>query len=209
MASALKLRLVPRPARPEPAGPVPTLDDSQLRRAMREGDAGAANAVCIRLAPRVRGTVRRLVGPADSDGDDLVQKSLFEIVQHIDSFRGESSLETWAAAVTAKVVYKHVRRRRLERRVFADDASTFEPAQAIDFARRFEAQNELARVFALLRSLDQEKVFTYLLHDVCGFDLREIADIVGASVAAAQSRLVRGRRLVHEALANQPPEEDA
>jgi RNA polymerase sigma-70 factor (ECF subfamily) len=217
MSGAVKLRSVPRlVSEPASASTQSTLDDSQLRKALREGDPAAANAMVLRLAPRVRGTVRRLLGPADSEGDDVVQKSLFEIVQCIESFRGESSLEAWAAAVTAKVVYKHIRRRRLERRVFpktADDRGVESPslAVAIDFARHFEARSELARVFVLLRTLDDEKVFPYLLHDVCGFDLREIADIVGTSIAAAQSRLVRGRRLVHDTLAQHvaapPPEE--
>lgn len=201
------LRPAPAAARAEATrNEAPSLDDSQLRKALREGDVAAANAACVRLAPRVRGTVRRLLGPADSDCDDVVQKSLFDIVLHIDSFRGESSFEAWAAAVTARVVYKHIRRRRLERRFFdAEGAGGLEAEVAsnvvpVDFARGLEARDELSKVFALLRTLDQEKIFPYLLHDVCGFDLREIAEIVGASVAAAQSRLVRGRRLVHETL---------
>lgn len=208
MSGAVKLRSVPRSAPLPGTGPAAAaLDDSQLLTALRDGDATAANAMVLRLAPRVRGTVRRLLGPADCDGDDVVQKSLFEIVRCVDGFRGESSLEAWAAAVTARVVYKHIRRRRLERRVFPTAAPDPEPneplsgAPVIDFARHFEARDELARVFALLRTLDEEKIFPYLLHDVCGFDLRETAEIVGTSVAAAQSRLVRGRRLVHETLA--------
>ncbi len=208
MSGAVKLRSVPRSAPASARTPAQaSLDDSQLRTAVRDGDPTAANAMVLRLAPRVRGTVRRLLGPADSDSDDVVQKSLFEIVRCIDGFRGESSLEAWAAALTARVVYKHIRRRRLERRFFAT-ASPHETADeprsdfsVIDFARHFEARDELARVFALLRTLDEERIFPYLLHDVCGFDLRETAEIVGTTVAAAQSRLVRGRRLVHDTLA--------
>jgi len=201
------LRSVPGPTEtPASRAPArPTLDDSQLRNALRDGDVAAANAACRRLTPRVRGTVRRLLGPADPDGDDVVQKSLFEIVSTIESYRGESSFETWASAIAARVVYKHIRRRRLERRVFSPATDDAEPPQAnnvvvVHFARQLEARHELSTVFELLASLDEEKIFPFLLHDVCGFDLREIAEIVGVTVAAAQSRLVRGRLLVHETL---------
>ena len=204
------LRSVPGPTEtPASRAPArPTLDDSQLRNALRDGDVAAANAACVRLAPRVRGTVRRLLGPADPDGDDVVQKSLFAIVSTIESYRGESSFETWASAITARIVYKHIRRRRLERRVFSPATDEPEPLQAdnvvvVHFARQLEARHELSTVFELLASLDEEKIFPFLLHDVCGFDLREIAEIVGVSVAAAQSRLVRGRHLVHETLSRQ------
>ena len=43
-----------------------------------------------------------------------------------------------------------------------------------------------------------------MLHDVHGYDLREVAEITGATRAATQSRLVRGRKELHERIAADP-----
>jgi RNA polymerase sigma-70 factor, ECF subfamily len=198
------LRLVDPPA-PSPRGErgerEPALDDAQLIAAVREGDEDAARALYARLHAKVDGTVRRLLGPADSDREDCVQLAFVEIVRSIDRYRGECSLEHWATRVAAHVVFKHIRRRKTERRIFERGARTSDRPEPISAPRRLIARDLAARVREKLATLSTDKVYAFLLHDVLGFDLREIAEITSVSVAAAQQRLVRGRREVHAHLA--------
>lgn len=149
--------------------------------------------------------MRRLLGAGDPDHEDLVQMTMIEIVSSIDRFRGDCSLDGWTSTVAAHIVYKHIRRRRTERRLFgyaaADDVTAVAP---VSMGRTALARNLLARVVDTIRQVDESKAWTYVLHDVCGYDLKEISQITGVSVAAAQTRLVRGRREVHERIAADP-----
>ena len=88
-----------------------------------------------------------------------------------------------------------------ERRIFERDARTSDRPQPLSAARQVVAKNLFDRVRAKLDDISPDKAYAFLLHDVLGFDLREIAQITSVSVAAAQQRLVRGRREVHELLA--------
>ena len=60
--------------------------------------------------------------------------------------------------------------------------------------RQRALRGAVARIRSHLGVLESNKAWTFLLHDVCGYDLREIAEITEVSVVAAQGRLSRGRR---------------
>jgi len=155
------------------------------------------------LRGRIDGTIRRILGGRDADHDDLVQLTMVELITSIDRFRGDSSLDTWAAGVAAHVVYNHLRRRKVERRIFSSAEAPADPTSQSMF-RTLVARDTVRKVRELLDEMDEAKAWTFLLHDVCGFDLREIANITGVTVGAAQRRLVRGRDEVHDRIAADP-----
>ncbi len=188
-----------------PRLPSPTLDDSQLLACVRAGDPDAATALHDRLRPVVERAIRRLLGRGDRDHEDLTQQAMIEVVYTIDRFRGDCPLDGWASTVAAHLVYNHIRRRTTERRIFdavrLDDEG---PASTRSLSRDTTARSTLKRVMEHLDAIDEVKAWTYVLHDVCGYDLREVAQITDTSVTAAQSRLVRGRRELHQRIATDP-----
>lgn len=201
--SQTRLWLVPsRPALPTQ----PALDDAELLAALRAGDRGAATALHDRARPQVDRTIRRLLGAGDVDHDDVAQQAMIELVSTIGRYRGECSLDSWTSTITAHAVYKHIRRRRTERRIFgALDADLLADTRSSSkTSRETISRNLMSRVRVHLDAIDESKAWAFVLHDVCGYDLREIARITGVTVAAAQTRLVRGRREVHERIANDP-----
>lgn len=205
--STPNIRLVPSDAeRPRPAPRhshiAPSFDDAELLAALRRGDVSAAAAFHDRVRSQVDRTIFRLLGRTDRDHEDIAQQALIELIYTIDGYRGECSLDTWTATLTAHVVYKHLRRRQTERRLFAEmlDNEEFVSISSRRTGRDAMGRSAVRRVAEHLDRLEANQAWTFVLHDAMGYDLREVARITGVSVAAAQSRLVRGRRALHESI---------
>jgi RNA polymerase sigma-70 factor (ECF subfamily) len=205
--------VLPRPTAPSltvvpgTSGPAadrrPARTDAAIVAAVRAGDDSVASDFYWRIKPVVERTVRRLFGRADCDGEDLVQIALVQIIESLASYRGDCPLDAWISAVSANVVYKHIRRRRLERRIFETAFEGPDPPASASTAgpQRMVMRDMARRVADHLTAMRPDRSWAFVLHDVCGYSLDEVAEICGISVAAAQSRLVRGRRDLHERVA--------
>ena len=181
------------------------LDDHALIAGARSGDSAIASALCNRLWPQVDRTIRKLLGRRDTDHEDLSQLALFEIVRTIDRYRGDCSLDTWSQTVTAHVVFKYIRRRRTERRIFADALADDDmPAAPMAGEHRSLTRDILARVATHLEKMNEGRAWTFVMHELMGYELKEIAEMTNVSLAAAQSRLARGRRDLHQRVACDP-----
>ncbi|MGC4090255.1 MAG: RNA polymerase sigma factor [Polyangiaceae bacterium] len=195
------------PSEPPASGTVvdqAALSDLQMVSAVRDGNAAAAALFHNRLRPIVDRTLGRLIGSRDSDYDDLTQQALIQLVLSVDRFRGECPLDAWASIIVARVAYKHIRKRRTERKLFVLDRG--EVPDVVDRAATgtVAIRSAIRCVEKYLRGMDVNKAWTFVLHDVHGYDLEEVSAITGVSRAAAQSRLVRGRKALHERIAKDP-----
>lgn len=152
------------------------------------------------LRPLVDGALRRVIGGDDPEYEDVVQSAFEHLLEAIrdGSFRGEGTLAGWALAIVRNVAFDRVRARCRERRVFAreEDAEALglEWSVSPGLDGRTHARQQLSRFMSALSRVGPEKAEVVYLFDVLGHDMAEVAATTGISVAAAQSRLVRGRQ---------------
>ena len=196
------LMLVPEARGPDSERSRPVLDDHALIAGLKSRDTSVSNAFYDRVRPIVDRTLTRLLGVRDNEYEDVAQRALFELVDTIDRFRGDCPLDAWISIVAARAAFHTIRRRRFERRVFVDIEPPEGSAVTPSHAGAVAARQAVERICAELSRMDPSRVWAFLLHDVHGYDLKEVSQITGTSLSAAQSRLVRGRREIHERFRN-------
>lgn len=172
--------------------------DEELMEAVEKGDSRLADVIYERLIGVVDHTLYRVFGRREVDHDDLVQAAFEQIVLTLSrqSFARACSLKTWASTVTAHVGFNALRARRRERGLLDRNLEwdVERVNSSADLQREVDARSELQRLRYHLSGMKREQAQAVFLHDVLGHELAEIALMTNTSVAAAQSRLVRGRR---------------
>lgn len=182
------------------------LTDEELIEAVVSGDTRAASAIHDRLIDVIDHSLFRVLGRRDDDHDDLVQNCFEQVLRTLTgrAFAGNCSLRTWAGRITTNVALNTLRSRIRERKVFSRglDSHELEACAPIDSRDRTYARLELDKVRQVLAQMRTTKSEVLILHDVHGYNLNEIAVMLDVTVAAAQSRLVRGRTEFKKRLAS-------
>lgn len=199
--SSSRVGLFPRPERIEPAPPTRVLPaEADLVRGIVGGERWAADALYELLYPTVARSLQRVLHEAGPDYEDLVQATFERIIRGLLEHRAERvlSLTAWASGVACHVALDSLRSKVRERRLFRRSDGEVDPA--VDVAvtppaeRQVDARLQLAIVRGVLANMRKELAEAVVLHDVIGHDLAETAAMTRVSLAAAQSRLVRGRK---------------
>jgi RNA polymerase sigma-70 factor (ECF subfamily) len=192
-------------------------DDDGLVASFESGAAGAGLRLYERLLPVVDATIYRILGRREPEHADLVQSAFEQIVSTLAkrTYARGCSLAGWAAVIACHVGLNAVRSRRRERGVVDRDRaievrSSLERTTGRDPEAQIRARHDLEAVRRYLGAMDPDRATAIVLH-AQGYDLVEIAQLTRVSVAAAQSRLSRGRREMRERLeargrANEPNE---
>ena len=180
------------------------MSDEQLCDALAAGEPWAADVLYDRVEDTVDTVLFRVVGAGDAERDDLMQQALEKLINTVVSgqFGRRCSIKSWATLITQHVAYDALRTRARERtvldRTVTHQALELVAVQGDTPERATEVRRRVAALHVALAATKRDRAEAVILHDLLGHELAEIARLTGVSVAAAQSRLVRGRRDVTE-----------
>ena len=149
-----------------------------------------------RLLDRVRTTVTYLA-PRHPDADDLVQRSLIEILRSAGTFRGESSLETWADRIAARTSMRLIRQRARHAEVVTLVADP-QPRGFLCGEGEAEKASLRRRLTVLLSRLSSERRSAVVLHYVHGYTVEEISEITETPANTVRDRLRVGKSLLRQ-----------
>jgi len=136
-----------------------------------------------------------------SDAEDIVQEAFLRLTRVLRDGATIESPKAYLATATTRLAISHLRSARVRRESYVG-AWLPEPLIADTDpgpAERAEMSDSLSMAFlVLLESLTPTERAVFLLHEVFGYDYREIAGITGKSEANCRQILTRARHHVDE-----------
>lgn len=174
----------------------------------RAGDRDAFDALVSPQRLRLRAVIRRLVAHPE-DTDDVVQDSLLQAFEKLDTFRGDARFGTWLCAIGARKALDYLRTRkrwRLRAQAIAEhecraDLAAFgdELATASGPDAALDVREHIAFCFTCVaRTLDPSEAAALMLRDVEGQSTREAAQVLGVSTSVLRHTLSAARGQMRE-----------
>ena len=156
------------------------------------GDRASLGALFVLYADMVYGVARRYT-PSAADAEDVTQDLFIRLPMALRGFTGATpSFPGWLRRVAVRQALVHLRGGRRRREVSIDEVASL-------VARADHALDRMTIQSALTRLSDEHRT-VFLLRELEGFDHREIAEMLGISVANSEVRLHRARRQLRDLL---------
>lgn len=182
-----------------------TVPEAGLIRLAQRGDTGAFANIFNTHKPRVYSLCLRMTNNV-AEAEDLTQEAFLQVFRKLPTFRGDSALSTWMYRVAVNTVLMYFRKRG--RPQFSLD----EPDQNLKTKKREYGFDDLRLVTSIdrialaraIKELPDGYRTIFLMHEVDGYEHREIAKLLKCSVGNSKSQLHKARLKMREILSHSP-----
>lgn len=185
-------------------------EELALFRQAQQGDFDAFQQLIERWQPRVFTLAYRILGQRQ-DAEDATQQTFLSIIEHLDQFRGESSVLTWVLRIATNHALQLLRRRKQRAarplEIASDDEEQVPLPHPEYIARWRDDPQRLAHdaevrqlIEQTLAELDDKYRLVFLLRDIEGLSVRETAETLGLTESNVKVRLLRARLQLRERL---------
>ena len=133
----------------------------------------------------------------ESDAEDLVQRTLVNVVTHISSFSGKSSFFTWMCAILVNFRRMDLRKKGANALVFDEQEVESEDSSPTP-ADRAEREDEAALMRKAVSKLPEDLRTVVVLHYFNGMSVQAIAKALPAPEGTVYSRLHDARKKIRK-----------
>lgn len=176
-------------------------DDLALAERCRAGDFEAFEALYREHSSRLFGLTVRMLGNR-TDAEDMLQDIFLAAHRKLESYRGDARLGTWLFRLAMNQCLDHLRSksaRMTQATSSLDDDNAMEPAAlgsgpAVGAVQQIDLERAIARLPEGCRA-------AFLLHDVEGFEHKEVGSMLGISEGTSKSQVHKARLKMRKFLA--------
>jgi RNA polymerase sigma-70 factor (ECF subfamily) len=181
-------------------------DEAQLVSAAKAGDTSAFEELVNRYERKIFRLGMNITQNRE-DAEDVMQDAFLKSYQNLDRFQGDSRFYTWLVRIAVNEALMKLRKRRpnqvsIDEPLTESDDPVFREIE--DWGPSPEqkfAQTELNELLTqVIGELDPIFRVVFLLRDVEGISTEDAAQILGISVPAVKSRLLRARLKLRQKL---------
>lgn len=179
-------------------------DDADLMRQTADGDQRAFQKLMARHLSRTVRLASRIMG-GTAAAEDVAQEAFIRVWKHAadwqDPEKSGAKFTTWLYRIVLNLCIDEKRRHR-----FANIDDMPEPADEKQGAeQKMQQQEQGRRVAAALEKLPERQRAAFVLCFYEEYSNKEAADMLGISVGAVESLLVRSRRFLRDELMEEKP----
>jgi RNA polymerase sigma-70 factor (ECF subfamily) len=174
-------------------------DDLALAERCRAGDFEAFETLYREHSSRLFGLTMRMLGNR-TDAEDMLQDIFLAAHRKLKSYRGDARLGTWLFAMNQCLDHLRSKSARMSQTTSSIDAeNAMEPVSpasgpAVGAVHRIDLERAIARLPEGCRA-------AFLLHDVEGFEHREVGTMLGISEGTSKSQVHKARLKLRKSLA--------
>jgi RNA polymerase sigma-70 factor (ECF subfamily) len=169
--------------------PLPPIEDSELVAGLRTQRPASVAELLSRYTDLVRHFLVRTLG-SSHDVEDLTQETFLTVIRRVRTLRNPAALRSFVVSVAIRIARNELRKRSLRRFVGFDTTTEVPVALPHDVT----VTEGVRHLYRALDRLDAECRLAFVLRHVEGYELLEVADACGCSLATIKRRLTRAEK---------------
>jgi RNA polymerase sigma-70 factor (ECF subfamily) len=181
-------------------------DEAALVAAAKGGDVSAFETLVNRYERKIFRLSQNITQNRE-DAEDVMQEAFLKSYEHLPEFQGNSRFYTWLVRIAVNQALMKLRRRRPNLVSLDEDIQTEDdllPREVEDWGPTPEERYEQSELQGILSTVvgELEPGFrvVFQLRDVEELSTEETAEVLGLSVPAVKSRLLRARLKLRQKL---------